>query len=344
MNSVVQIPKVDQNDILDKIEILYANFNRPMPEVKEVRSPMDAFEFFSILDSRYISRRIHQFLPVDFNDPPESEFEYTKFLHCLPRKWFKRSEEDDSLIEYFDLDTQGVHEVKKITEYKNEYFAQRGTRIGYFYRDLFDYGNKLANFLDNITNKSVDQLPPYLKSIYDICQIWSSIVPLHNVCILVQKPILLSLNSDNKLHNTDGPSIEWSDGFSYYHVHGQEVHWEWVEHKDILSPKYIFSHDRSKKEIEILTEIIGWNKIVEKQIKKGKTYSKVIDTNPDPEIGQLIKVRLGKGFRRNFLRCRCGTGREVYLPVPSNVKTALEANAWTYDIPVKTLKRKETRT
>jgi hypothetical protein len=58
----------------------------------------------------------------------------------------------------------------------------------------------------------------------------------------------------------------------------------------------------------------------------------------------LVEVNLPDAGRERFLRVRCGTGRNFAIPVPPTLKTALAANAWTYDIPADLMKQKEIRT
>ena len=48
--------------------------------------------------------------------------------------------------------------------------------------------------------------------------------------------------------------------------------------------------------------------------------------------------------REKFLKVKCGTGREFAIPVPPDMKTALEANAWTYAIEPDVLRMLEVRT
>ena len=47
-------------------------------------------------------------------------------------------------------------------------------------------------------------------------------------------------------------------------------------------------------------------------------------------IGTLLEVDIPDIGREKFLRVLCGTGREFALPVPPDMKTALQANAWTF--------------
>jgi len=73
-------------------------------------------------------------------------------------------------------------------------------------------------------------------------------------------------------------------------------------------------------------EIIGWKRILE------ELDAKVIDEDGDPEIGILLEADIPDSGTERFLKVRCGTGREFVLPVPRHVNTALEANAWTWDM------------
>ena len=68
------------------------------------------------------------------------------------------------------------------------------------------------------------------------------------------------------------------------------------------------------------------------------------DEDADPMIGTLIEVEIPEIGREKFLKVLCGTGREFAIPVPPEMKTALEANAWTYDIPSDVLSQLEVRT
>ena len=68
-----------------------------------------------------------------------------------------------------------------------------------------------------------------------------------------------------------------------------------------------------------------------------------IDKDDDPMVGELVEVTIPEIGKERFLRVVCGTGRKFALPVPPNMKTALEANAWTYNIPTNVLKQLEAK-
>jgi hypothetical protein len=70
----------------------------------------------------------------------------------------------------------------------------------------------------------------------------------------------------------------------------------------------------------------------------------MIDKDEDPQIGTLLLVNIPDVGKEQFLHVLCGTGREFAIPVPPTVKTALEANAWTYGVDPEVLRDLEFRT
>lgn len=70
----------------------------------------------------------------------------------------------------------------------------------------------------------------------------------------------------------------------------------------------------------------SWNGVIE------GLKAKIIDKDDDPEIGTLLEADVPNSGKERFLRVQCGTKRLFVLPVPREVKTALEASAWTYGL------------
>jgi hypothetical protein len=132
------------------------------------------------------------------------------------------------------------------------------------------------------------------------------------------------MDDRGRLHSASGPAIEWRDGWSLSFWHGQNVPHEWITHPEKLDPELALNHENAEMR-RCVAEILGWKRVLE------RLDTRVIDTDPDPEIGQLLEVEL-HGNRERFLKVRCGTGREFVLPVPPEMTRALEANAWTYGL------------
>lgn len=147
--------------------------------------------------------------------------------------------------------------------------------------------------------------------------------PHEDYVVVTERPTRLSLDENNALHSETGPAIQWASGYGCYMWHGTDVPGEWIEDPDSVDPSLALNWGNIE-ERRCLAEIIGWDKVVD------QLDSKVVDKNPDPMIGTLIEVDLPDSGKERFLRAFCATGVAVVLPVPSDVETAWQANAWTY--------------
>jgi hypothetical protein len=144
--------------------------------------------------------------------------------------------------------------------------------------------------------------------------------PHKEFCIVSDRPSKIRMDDRGRLHSASGPAIEWRDGWSLSFWHGQNVPHEWITHPEKLDPELALNHENAEMR-RCVAEILGWKRVLE------RLDTKVIDTDRDPEIGQLLEVEL-----HGNLKVRCGTGREFVLPVPPEMTRALEANAWTYGL------------
>jgi hypothetical protein len=156
-------------------------------------------------------------------------------------------------------------------------------------------------------------------------------------CIVSDFPELIRLDAQHRPHCDYGPSHRWRDGWALYHWHGVRVPAEWIEDRASLTPHIALTWPQIELR-RAACEILGWNRILQ------ALHARIIDTDRDPEIGELVEVDLPDSGPERFLRVRCGTGRDFVLPVPRNTSTALAANAWTYDISPEILQKKEFRT
>ena len=156
-------------------------------------------------------------------------------------------------------------------------------------------------------------------------------------CIVSDFPEVLKVDDQNRPHCQDGPSHRWRDGWSLYHWHGVQVPEEWIMKPGHLTAKMAITWENIEQR-RAACEILGWAKIL-KELK-----AKVIDRDGDPEIGELVEVNLPDIGKEKFLRVLCGTGREFALPVPPEMKTALEAQSWTWGLTPEEFKIPEVRT
>lgn len=147
-----------------------------------------------------------------------------------------------------------------------------------------------------------------------------------DIAVIQDRPSQIRFDDSGTLHCENGPAIGFRDGFGLYAWHGVRIDREWIENPDTaLSPSIALTWPNLEQR-RVACEIMGWARILE------ELDAKVIDTNKDPQIGVLLEATIPEIGRERFLKVVCGTGRTFALPVPPNMKTALEANAWTYGL------------
>jgi hypothetical protein len=156
-------------------------------------------------------------------------------------------------------------------------------------------------------------------------------------CMVSDFPEVFKVDDQNLPHCEDGPSHRWRDGWSLYHWHGVRIPTEWIENKAGLTAKTALTWANVEQR-RAACELVGWDRIL------SELKSKTIDRDEDPMIGELVEVTLPDIGKEKFLRVVCGTGRKFALPVPPQMKTALEANAWSYAVDTKVIRSLEART
>ena len=142
-------------------------------------------------------------------------------------------------------------------------------------------------------------------------------------CIVSDFPEFIRIDDQNRPHCESGPSHRWRDGWSLYHWHGVAIPAEWIEERASLTPQIALTW-RNIEQRRAACEILGWAKIL------AALKARIIHEDLDPEIGTLVEVDIPDIGKERFLRVLCGTGREFALPVPPTMKTAIQAQAWTY--------------
>ena len=145
-----------------------------------------------------------------------------------------------------------------------------------------------------------------------------------DVVVISDRPKSIKRDDEGRLHCETGPSIEYRDGWALYNWHGVAIPKDWVTGRKPTAKEALTWENIEQR--RCACEIIGWANIL------AELKSRVIDQDDDAEIGTLLEVNLPDSGKERFLQVRCGTGRTFAIPVPNSVKTALEANAWTYGL------------
>lgn len=155
-------------------------------------------------------------------------------------------------------------------------------------------------------------------------------------CIIVAGRPETKWDDQRRLHCETGPAIDFNDGCEVYSWHGVQVPKEWIVGKKPTPHEALTWENMEQR--RAACEILGWNSIIE------QLGGRTIDKDADPQVGELIRVSIPDIGDEQFLRVECGTGRQFALPVPPNMKTALEANCWTFGIEPDVLLNLEVRT
>lgn len=193
------------------------------------------------------------------------------------------------------------------------------------------YGNHESywiGFYDYFLNEVNLEGLEILEGLSDLAKTSGWVSFYEDVVVFQHRPVSIHFDEDNRLHCADNPAIRFRDGFSVYAWHGTQVPQEWIE--DPLSlTSHIALTWKNIEQRRCACEILGWTKILE------DLKAKIIDADDDPQIGTLVEVELPDIGKEKFLKVLCGTGREFAIPVPPEMKTAIEAQAWTWGMTPK---------
>ena len=176
-----------------------------------------------------------------------------------------------------------------------------------------------------------------LTGLTELCESAGWALPHQNICWVSERHCLVARDDRGRLHSLTGPALLYPDGWGVYAVHGTRIPETWITDPKSLTAKVALTWPNIEQR-RAACEILGWEKVLSEL--KGNT----IDKDEDPMIGELVEVTIPDVGKEKFLRVLCGTGRKFALPVPPNMKTALEANSWTYGVDTQVLKALEART
>jgi hypothetical protein len=165
-----------------------------------------------------------------------------------------------------------------------------------------------------------------LKPLSDLARNCGWWAPYAGAVILQERPSVIKLDDQRRLHCENGPSISYPDGLvEVYSWHGTKIPKEWILDKGVLTAQMALAVENVEQR-RAACEIIGWANVLD------QLNAKTIDKDSDPEIGELLEVNIPDSGKERFLKVQCGTKRVFAIPVPPEMKTALQASAWTYSM------------
>lgn len=220
------------------------------------------------------------------------------------------------------------------------YFKAHGGKTIQSFMDGIIYGQHEAHqmafydyFINEIKRDGVEDIEPLIRTAETCGWFFCG----EDTVIMMEKTAQVKLDEQNRLHCENGPAVAYKDDFKAYCWHGVTVPDEWIENKASLTPAIALSQTNIELR-RCACEILGWVHILD------SLKAKVIDKDEDPMVGTLYEVNIPDIGKERFLKVLCGTGRTFAIPVPKNMKTALEANAWTYDVEPEEIRNLEVRT
>lgn len=176
--------------------------------------------------------------------------------------------------------------------------------------------------------------------------------PLYDTAILCEQPVLVRFDDQNRLHCENSPALLYPDGWTVYAWHGTPVPAWVVECPD----PYRILHEPNVEWRRCAIERYGWRNFAD------SPHVRLVDRRPDPGNPGCYLTLYRVPFSVNWpfafdaaLRSRwsdaagasdegllvCTNGtverdgqrHEFGLFVPATINNALEAAAWTYDLP-----------
>lgn len=205
------------------------------------------------------------------------------------------------------------------------------------YTQYFTYGNHEAvwlsfyEFFNNETEVDLHEI----EGLVEVAKECGWGIFMDEVSLVSEKPEQLHLDSQTRLHNTEGPAFSFRDGFKIYSVNGVVVPEDIIEDRSSLTVDRI--DKESNAEIKrIMINLFGQDNYL---MAGG---AEVIDN--DPEFGTLYKKHI-EGDPEDLLMVKVVNAtpepepdengnpiyKDYFLRVPPTVKTAQEAVEWTFD-------------
>ena len=160
---------------------------------------------------------------------------------------------------------------------------------------------------------------------------------LDGVCFASERPSKIASDAEGRLHCETGQAIEYAGtGWGLTAWRGVVVPRVWIERRAELTAAEIFKEPNAEVR-RAGCEIIGWERVL------SGIGATMIDDDGDPLIGSLYEGQIPGATRCTFLKTTCGTGRVFVIPTAPGLRTAIEAQAWISNVPMKGWMKPEVR-
>ena len=188
-----------------------------------------------------------------------------------------------------------------------QYYASQHIQLCVFYTLCKKY----------FPDSGIEQIAPILEVIQQIQ--WFSLYS--DTIIMHEKPIDLRFDEQGRLHSSNAPALLYRDNAACYYWHDQQIPSKWIT--EGLTATQALKEPNTELR-RCACELLGYLNIVE------ELGYKIVDTDPDIEIGKLIAVNFptnadGSAHTlEKFVWVTEGhTGRQFMLAVPPDTTTAV---------------------
>jgi hypothetical protein len=159
-------------------------------------------------------------------------------------------------------------------------------------------------------------------------------LPHKNICWVSERHHILTRDERGRLHSLTGPACAFPDGWAIYAVNGVRVPAHWIEDRENLDPVEVLK-SQNVEQRAAGAAIVGWPRMV------GKLKRRIIDGDPETDIGALIELTLpGLPEPGRFLQARCPRNGVIVEGVPRisdiddlPIETVIAAQAWRVGDP-----------
>ena len=314
-NLLLNPPAYTRETIENIVFKLYKAKNLPQPEVIILSSPAE--EHYAHIDESKMGKSLFK----EF-DSHRTRYKFAEALIERTRFGTATENTDDikrAVKKFIDLARRVIPpKLEKFRDQSRYYtpYTSYDAMVTIMYVRMYQamgHGELVSKELD----KEVEVLEEMILCI-------DQMIPFEGTCVVLARPQKIWIDTENLLHNGDGPAVKYNDAELYY-WHGTEIPGEWIKDQKSITAEIIFEHHNMEQR-RCAVEIIGWTTILENM------DAVIIDKNFNPEIGELLEVDFPTTQRngtktlskRRFLKVKCGTGRVFCLAVPTEMKTALQ--------------------
>ena len=183
-----------------------------------------------------------------------------------------------------------------------------------------------------------------MRGLWKIAKSAGWIVPHQHVCWISERPNLLRTDSRGRLHCADGPALQYRDGWSAYLWKGVEVPAWAIEHPEWITLSTLadtFEPVLRNCMIEIMTPerfVRSGGPALVSEDETGILWRKLWGYR-GVTVGSWTAVEVVNGTAESD-----GSRKRYFLRVPSRMRTAREAVAWTYGVSAEQYAGLELRT